>query len=40
VAFCAGSAWQVAGVWGAIMAVLLSTLADGGAVVWLNYEYA
>ncbi|MCE5310392.1 MAG: chromate transporter [Acidobacteriales bacterium] len=38
-AFCAGAAWQVAGWWGAILAVLASTLPSAALVVWLTYEY-
>jgi chromate transporter len=38
-AFCAGAAWQVAGWWGAIFAVLASTLPSAALVVWLTYEY-
>ncbi len=38
-AFCAGAAWHVAGWWGAILAVLASTLPSAALVVWLTYEY-
>jgi chromate transporter len=38
-AFCAGTAWHVAGWWGAVLAVLASTLPSAALVVWLTYEY-
>lgn len=38
-AFCAGAAWYVAGWWGAVLAVLASTLPSAALVVWLTYEY-